>query len=286
MVKDGITPIVNEERNLPAFKQEEDSYHAQVDRLTFAYEAVRGESPAATTPLGTTQIAVAQGTSVFAFKKENLALMWQEMFNDLVLPQLMKDLSPEHIMRFVGNVQELNTLDEAAAEIYANDYALEQILAGKSLKKEDIDATKQKAIDTYRKQGVNRFIKIKKAFYDDASFEFDFLVTDEQEDPGRYATNLATVIQTISSTGGMDDPRVKLLVNKFAETLGISPAELEIAEQEAQQKAQQQEMANSQYIVKPLPANSPNQNVKAIQQPGNQAAMGTRPGQATPTRAQ
>lgn len=233
----GIEPISTEERNLPAFKDEEESYSAQADKLSFAYEAIRGDtSDASQSTLGQTQIAVAQGTSVFAFKKENLSLFIQDFFNDLVMPQLMKDLTPEHVMRFTGSAQELQKLDQAAAEIHANDYVKSEILSGRFPKKEDFEAAKQQALSAYQKLGENRFIKMKDSFYDDAEFEFDFLVTNEQADPSKMAANIQSVLGEMASLQPMlSDPRVKLLFAKLYEQLGISPAEFELADQQAQQ---------------------------------------------------
>ena len=237
--KAGIEPINSPVARFGVleFENEETSYTGQVDKLSFAYEALRGDTGDASTPLGTTQIAVAQGTSVFAFKKENLSLFLQEYFNDLVMPELMKDLSAEHIMRFTGNLQELQVLDQAASEVYANDHVKTQILAGNLVTKDDFDAAKQKAITQYQKLGTNRFLKIKDAFYDDAEFEFDFLTTDEQADPAKMATNIQAVLAEAGQLN-MQDPVIKLLFGKLCEQLGISEGELEIA---TQQQAQQQQ---------------------------------------------
>lgn len=258
----GIEPIENEERNLQAFDSEETSYAGQTDRLSFAYEAVRGEANSDVT-LGQTQIAVAQGTSVYAFKKENLSLFIQEFFNDLVLDELMKDLTPEHIMRFTGTAQELQKLDQAAAEVHANDYVKEQLLSGRLITPDHFEEAKQKAIATYQKLGANRFLKMKESFYKDVEFEFDFLVTDEQADPATMADNITKLLAEIPALMQfMNDPRVKILVSKRMEQLGISPAEFDLADQQAQQQqaqAAQQQQQNPQQMPQgqgraPLPA--------------------------------
>lgn len=234
----GIEPVSNEERNLPAFKDEENGYLQQVDKLSFAYEAIRGE-PEAQTTLGQTQIAVAAGTSVYAFKKENLAIFLQEFFNELVLPQLMKDLTAEHIMRFTGSLQELQKLDEVASEVYANTKAKEMMFSGKAVTQEQQQMEKQKAIQEFRKLGESRFIKIKEAFYDDVEFEFDFIISNEQADPIKIATNIQSILTPLMQTYGLDDPRVKVLFSKFAEHLGVNPAEMELAEMNSQMMPQQ-----------------------------------------------
>lgn len=235
----GLEPVANEERNLAAFEQEEASYLQQVDKLTFAYEAVRGDqSEGSQVTLGQTQIAVAQSTGVFGFKKENYGLFLQEYFNDLVLPQLMKDLTPEHIMRFTGSTQELQKLDEAAADLHANDYVKKEMLAGRLVTKEDWDAAKQKATIEYQRLGENRFLKIKDSFYDDAEFEFDFLITGEQANPAQMAGNINMLLQEIPNLN-LQDPLTKLLFSKLCEQIGISPSELELASSQTQQQQPQ-----------------------------------------------
>lgn len=256
--KDGIEPINNSSTRFgdSEFKNEEESYKGQVDSLSFAYEAIRGDmSDASQATLGQTQIAVAQGTSVYAFKKENLSLFLQDYFNDLVLPQLMNDLSPEHIMRFTGTTQELQKMDDAAAEVYANDYVKSEILAGRAPVKEEWDAAKVKATAQYQKLGENRYLKIKDAFYDDAEFEFDFLVTNEQADPNKMANNIQNILAEMPNLN-LDDPRQALLFNKLCEQLGIPQAELELAGQQAtqmqQEQARQQPLQMGQVPSKPV----------------------------------
>jgi len=257
--QNGITPIANEERNLPAFDGEEASYLGQADRLSFAYEAIRGAEPNSQTTLGQTQIQTANATSVYAFKKENLGLFLQEFFNELVVPNLLRDLSAEHILRFTGSAQELEKLDLAASEVFANDFAIEKMFNNELIFTEELDKIKQDAVKQYRKSGESRFIKIKDAFYDDLEFEFDFNITNEQEDPIAVAQNLQTVFTALASNPQMlQDPRIKILFYKFADKLGVNSSELDLADQQAQQTPQQLQMPQQ---GTPLPA-SPQQNVQ------------------------
>jgi hypothetical protein len=244
----GIEPVANEERNLSAFKDEEESYMTQADRITFAYEAVSGQSLPSSTPATNALIATQQATNVFAFKRENLTLFLQEFFNDLVMPQLMKDLTPEHIMRFTGSAQELLKLDKAAAEIIANDYIKDRLLSGQFIEPSDVEALKQQAIERYQRLGENRFVRVKDAFYDDAEFEFDFIIGNEQADPNIMVQNTLAVLTPLLQNYGLQDPRVKMLYFKYAEQLGVSPAEMELADQQA---TEQQQQVNQQMGLPP-----------------------------------
>lgn len=234
----GIDPVENEERNLPAFSQEEESYGNQVDKLTFAYEAIRGDNSPGDTTLGETQIAVAQATGVYGFKKKNLRYFLKGFFNDLVMPQLIKDLTPEHIMRFTGTSQELDKLDAAAAELHANKVIINAAMNGERIDNNLQDAARQKAIDEYKKNGSNRFLKIKDNFYDDAEFDFDFDIENQDTDPNMILQGIQTLFGFLQNPAVLQDPRLKMLFYQAAEQFGISPAEIEFADDQATQMQQ------------------------------------------------
>ncbi len=256
--KSGIEPVANEERNLPAFKDEEESYLAHAQRISFAYDAVSGAAAPASSTATANINAQQQATSTFGFKRENYTNMLRDFFNDLVLPQLMSDLTPEHIMRFTGNNQELNKLDEAAAEIYANDALKDMVLNGETPTVEHQDVLREIAKKKYRSLGENRFLKIKKAFYKDAQFEFDFNIGNEQLNPQLVATNTQAVLSAIGSNPElMQNPVSKLLLFKYAEALGISRSELEMADTESTQKIQEGQQAPPGQPIQQQPVKSP-----------------------------
>lgn len=251
----GIEPVMLEERNLPAFDSEESSYIQQSQRLSFAYDAVSGETSAASTTATATINAQQQATSAFGFKRQNYTNMLRDYFNDFVLDELMKDLTPEHIMRFTGSTQELQKLDEAAAEVYANDEIKRMVLEGKPVTLEVQDALKQKAIKVYRSHGENRFLKIKEKFYVDAEFEFDFNIANEQLNPQTIAQNAQALLASYNPQA-MQDPRFKVLYYQYAEALGVSRVELEMADQEAGKI----EQSNPEALGLPAPKVAPGQS--------------------------
>lgn len=244
----GIEPVANEERNLSAFESEETSYFQQAQRLSFAYDAVSGETTAASTTATAVINAQQQATSTFGFKKENYTNALRDFFNDLALPQLIKDLTPEHIMRFTGTSQELQKLDEASSELYANDEIKKMAIAGELVSPEDQEMFRQKAKTHYRKLGETRFLKVKNNFYKDAEFYFDFNIGNEQVNPQTMATNTQALLGQYNPQA-MADPRYKMMYFKLAEALGISQGEIELAETEAKQM---EDTAQAQGVPSPL----------------------------------
>lgn len=254
--QNGIQPIANEERNLSAFESEEQSYLQQAEKLTFSYDAVRGENPASGTPLGTTEIVTSQAMSTFGFKRENVTIAYRDFFNSLVMPQLLSDLNAEHIMRFTGSSQELAKLDMMASELYANQFIKEEVLKGNFPTIADVEKAKQEKIKEYKKLGTSRFLKIKEAFYDDAEFEFDYVIDNENYDVQAITSNLKTVIGDLASNPAiLQDPRLKLMYFKFAEKIGVSQAEIEAADEQAAEMEQheaQQTLLNQALTEEPL----------------------------------
>lgn len=245
---DPLVPVANEERNLQAFESEEEGYMQHADRLSFAYESVRGEALPSSTPATNALIATQQSTSVFAFKRENLGIFLQDFFNDLVMPQLMKDLTPEHIMRFTGTIDELQKIDEAAAELYAHDFVKKRLIAGIVTSPEELENVKEQVKEKYKTLGEARYLKIKDALYDDMEFEFDFLITNEQAEPTTIMANNEKMLTILGSNPqATQDPIFKMFLYKYAEAIGISPAEIELAEgRQAKLQTNIQENANIQ----------------------------------------
>lgn len=229
-VNQSITPIVNEERNLPAFSNEENRYDTQADRMSFAYDTVRGEGTPSSTPATNAVLQNNNASSVFAFKRENFGLMLRDYFNDLVLPQLEKDLTPEHIMRFMGSIDELKKLDKYIIDSLSYDSFWDKMFKRLNPNYNEI---KERIKDRLKKKGVYRFLKMKENFYKDIEFEFDFNITNEQIDIAKVANNLYSVLTALAQNPQMlQDPRVKRVFFKWAEAIGISPVEMEIAEEE------------------------------------------------------
>lgn len=249
--KSGIAPIANEERNLPAFRDEEEGYSNHADRLTFAYEALRGEPMPASMPATNALLANQQAGSVFAFKRENLGLFLQEFFNELVLPQLLKDMTAEHIMRFTGAPEEIQKIDEMATELHLNDYIKRELLTTKNLPTPfTLEEIKNKRKAQLRKDGDSRFILVKEGLYNDLEFEFDFVIGNEQVDPAALVQNTQAVLMAVAQNPGLlDDPRLKLLFYKYAEGLGVSTGEIELAESQASS----QQVALPEVAPQPLP---------------------------------
>ena len=225
--KSGINPIVNEERNLSAFANEENSYLAMADRISFANDLVTGGQLPSSTPATNAVIQNNNAVSVFLFKRQNVTNWLQDFFTDLVLPQALKDMTAEHILRYAGDGSVLTLIDDALVQ----EAKFKAILAGeKALKEEELMAVEFSTRNELQKLGNVRFVKIKENLYGELEFEFDIQIGNEQEDPNVMANNIkAVLVDLVSNPDLMNNPLAKLLFSEYAQRIGINPAKLEAA---------------------------------------------------------
>lgn len=242
-----IKPVVNEERNFNAFRSEQEDFDAHADLVSFANSQTAGEALAASTPATNAVIQQNNITSIFGFKRENYALFLQEFFNDFVLDQVLKDLTDEHILRFTGTPEDLQRLDQGYIDVLTRDFILRTVFETKRVPStEEIEGIKQGYQLILKKEGGTRFINVKEGFYDDIEFEFDIMVSSEQENVAVVAQNLFQILSAVGQNPTLlQNPVTKAFIFEYAQKIGVNPLKLEVAE------SQQAPMA--QGIPSPLP---------------------------------
>lgn len=228
----GITPVANEERNLAAFSSEEQDYDALADKISFANSQAAGESLPSSTPATNAVISQNNTTSLFGFKRENLAITLVDLFNEFILPQCLKDLSDDHILRFTGTPEELQKLDSAYIDVLTNKWVFDEVFRTKKVPpQETIDFHKQTLSITFRNEGGVRFVDIKEDFYDDVEFEFDIIIDNEQENVATIASNMFQILTAVGQNPQLlENPVTKTLLFEYAEKIGVNPLKLEAAD--------------------------------------------------------
>jgi hypothetical protein len=254
-----IQPIVNEERNLPAFAQEANDYVVLADRISFANDFIAGGNLPSTTPATNAVIQNNNATSVHLFKRENFAIFLTNYFNDYVIPQLVKDLTAEHVLRFVGDSAELDQIDQAVAE---NAVRSAQLQAGGLITQPLKDKLFADALAQLKKRGNKRFIKVIKDYYKDKEVEIGVVIGNESKDLATMANNNFTLLQTLAANPQfLNDPVNKELAFAYAEQIGANVGRLEIADSKRQSQQQQQQAQQGQRLP-----NAPRQQTEEEEQ--------------------
>ena len=231
LTKSEITPVANEERNLAAFNVEEGAYYKQAQDLTFAYEAVRGDLGSNTTATAAT-IATQRGGSVFEFKKENIGNDLRNFFNDFVKDDVIKSITPKHILVFSGNTEELNIFDDKFAQAKANKYFVQKLLkTGEAPTDLDMEAFKLNVTLNLKRGVIDRQVLIEEDYFADSDIWLDFNFTNEAFDVNAMFNGSNSVLIALAQNPAiLQDPRLKVVFYKYMESLGINPTEIELAE--------------------------------------------------------
>lgn len=234
-----LSPVATEARDLGSFTQEEQRYDQLADRLSFAYDATRGESLGKSTPATNAVLQNNAATGVFDFKKENIGIDLRYFLLEWVLPQLKKDLTPEHILRFTGSMSDMRKVDDAIVESMTRAETMDRLLNGNIVTDQDKQTIQDQIRVQLSKRGAERWIKVVEGFYKNVEADFDFIITNEQKDVQTMASNLFTILSAVAGNPAMlQNPLTKALLKKYSEMIGIPAVELDFADADAQDMEQ------------------------------------------------
>ena len=214
-VESEITQVDMNDRNLAYFNQEAAKWFQNRDELTFSYDSVQGQRAPASTPLGETQINVAQTLSYFEGIQEEIALDVKEMLYKVILPQFQKENSLKHTLRLVG--EDLNQY----IQMVKNEYVFKEsvriaVETGKILTSEERDAIGV-GVEEAIKSEKEKLIEIPAGFYKDLKYDVDIDITGESIDTRVRSATMFALLQAITSDPTMLEDPVK---RKFLITMG------------------------------------------------------------------
>ena len=264
-----ITPIQNEERNMQAFEFEDKVYNTLADQTTAVNDTIQGKQMPSSTPATNAAIQNTNSTDFFKFKRENFAIFLREFFNEFVLPQVEKEISNEHILRFMGDLDAIQKLDDAHVTVLTNNAVIDEVLKnGRVPSPMEVDMLKMKVMNDMKKKGKNRFVSIASGFYKGMDYEFDIVIDEESQPIATLAQNTFQLLTAIGQNPALlTTPVTKALIYDWAEKIGISPVKLELAEAQASGGQSQQQQGQPQLGQTPQPV-SPNP-LQSLMQPQN-----------------
>lgn len=226
-----ITPIANENRDLSAFRLEEEAYYRAAQDITFSYEAVRGDIGAETTAT-TATISTQRAGSVFEFKRENIGNDMRNFLNEFIKPDVIKEITPHHVLVFSGNTEELNTFDDKFAQAKANKYFVQKLISTSQAPDDtELEAFKLNIILNLKRGVIDRQVVIEEDYFADSDIWLDFNLTNESFDPATIMNGSNSVLIALAQNPGiLQDPRLKVIFYKYMESMGVNPTEIELAE--------------------------------------------------------
>jgi hypothetical protein len=218
-----INPIVNEERNLNAYREEESRWDALIDKRTFAYDTARGERQPAGTTLGATILQAQMASGYFDVKKEDLGMFVKDILFDWIIPEFRKTVNGEHEL-LLGEFDEanLNVVRDLLIKNRANKKVLEIIGRGGGLPTtQEFEAIKELVGEELKNE---KSIKIPANYYDNLEYKIDIIITGEELDLGAKMTTIQTAMQIIGSNPAvLQDKNMRNMFFKLLDLAGLDP---------------------------------------------------------------
>lgn len=248
-VKSLIQPIPTESRAIVALENNFRSIEEHANDLTFSRDVVSGENAPASATLGAVQLQTMQTTAIFDYKKENLDIFMREFIEDLVYPQIEKELTKEHLLRITGTVDELKKLRHNFATNQAN-YRLDEYAMKEHSIKEMVENAGdwQKLWDKYYKEAIDNislmgdkiWTTIKRNFFENIDYYVDIVSSGENRNIYAQMNNGNQLLVALRKDQTLiTDPIKRKILFKVMVGMGWHISELEEIEQDILKNEQQ-----------------------------------------------
>lgn len=217
----------------------------QFERASSAYDAQRGAGGMSHTPYRLQALMLQQSKGVFLQLQQQFGILIEEIFNDWVMPFLVEQLTPAHILSSEFTPEELKDIDGNYATYVANQEAKTRILSGQIVTPEDYDSFVQQTKDAMGKNKGRRFLSIPKNYYKNLKAKVYVIVTGEQKDKAQVLDSITNIMMIYAKNpGALQDPVLALLFKEAVAMSGIGISSVQlmgaINEQAKNQAAQAQ----------------------------------------------
>lgn len=180
------------------------------DRLSNSQEVVRGESLPSGTPFRMGLLMDENAGKLFILLRQKIALPYQRVFREWVLPELVKDLKAKDIFRLVGDNDILDQFREILVESW---YADNLVTIGPHTK-QTAEAIKAEKMDELRR--VDPAIKNAKEIWEGVLPRIFVTITGENSDIQDQLQDLLTMVQI-----EQDPERIKWILDTMYKARGI-----------------------------------------------------------------
>lgn len=209
---------------IPEYRSLADRWFKQYERATSAYDAQRGETPPSGQPYRLQALIASQSSSSFDYRREEAGIFITEIFNDWVIPFLIKKLNREHILSSDFSAEELKMIDDNFARYTANQKAKDAILDGKLITQEDYLGYFDMSLNEIKGTKNQRFIQIPKDYFKDIEAKVTVITTGEQKNKQATLESLANILNTPAAQQYPDLMRDVLANIMELSGAGVSPA--------------------------------------------------------------
>jgi len=251
-----VLPV--EERNLSAHISEWNRIMELADRECQAFEVATGEGLPSGTTLGQVQIQTTAVGEHFDFKREKLALLVKQLFNDFVLPDIVKRIRTEHHLEITGSPEYIDQVMDAAAQGWlATNYLKMVALAGGTVNPEQWQELVKLKKEEFMKE-PKKVITVLADFYKEILPKCDITITGENINKQSKISNGLGLINLITNPIYLQDPGARTIIQEVASLIGF---DVKLATPQPQQPQEPQGQPQRQPQGKP-PTGNPQESSK------------------------
>jgi hypothetical protein len=218
---------------LGQFQNQIDKWKVQADAVTSSFDAATGEMPPSGTPYSTTALLNSVATKPFDYRREEWGIHLTQMFENWILPYIIKRIYDGHILRSEYSDDELKVIDEKIHASNHNDFVKSALLEGNIPSEMELLGVKTAVDKELSKYGKQRFIDIPEGFFDDIECGITIVTTGEQKNKAATLQSLSTILDTVIKSynpqtgqfGVLENPKLAKIFGTIVELSGsgISP---------------------------------------------------------------
>ena len=216
--------------------------HAQ--KTGSATDPLMGEPSASGTPFRSQNQQVVQGTAIHDYRKENYEDFLQELYEDGILEDIVKEIVNGTEFLATLSPDEIEYVQDCLVKNTIAKQDVERVLSGElplnDFEKAELEA---KVKEGFSRNGSTRFIRILKDEFADVKLKVKVRIGSRGKDLFNMATKAIDIFQQVMNNPAiLDDPRAAKTFSKIIEWLGMSPIDFGMTKnyQKPQQVAQGQ----------------------------------------------
>jgi hypothetical protein len=234
--KTGISTINTNAINLNIHSVINNEVEQLYNNLSNTYEITTGESLPSGTPFSLGALIERNAQKHFDQVREKLGMFWEEILQDWVLPEIMKDINKKHILE-ITTKEEAMEINRILIKNKVWDATKEYIIAnGRSPLEQDIQQIESVLSDYYEQKGT--FLDIPSNFYKDIERDVKIIIVNEKANKQVITQELMTAIQMLSQNPAMaQNP----LFKRVLDWAGITDIDIAQGGDSGMQPTEQQE---------------------------------------------
>ncbi|MFW5902749.1 MAG: hypothetical protein ACOCTT_02590 [archaeon] len=223
----GISQVDMQNRNLNSFQYSEQRIKSDVQDKTFAYESMRGQTPASGVPMGTTVMQNRKAMGYYSFMQENFGSFLKELIKDWVIPSFKKEKKKIHKFTMNGTEEELDKFDELYVDAELRKRKAE--FRRKNNHEPNVEQAQimEGIIRKKLSEPGGREIEVPKDYYENLDYKMEIVITGESVDTQARQQAISFILQMANNNPqALQDPYMRKIISKSVELSGLSPKDI------------------------------------------------------------